>query len=235
MKRILLASIIIFFFFTSPCYCKDYVILTQPDPNLINDDSGADANMTFWDLPLSLQLVTISSLVLALGWKMAAVLIARIKDENNDNRLKILQFIERNPGISVNSVKRDLSLKRGTIRYHISVLKEAGKIVLLKNGNYVSLFKKDQDVLNNLYSRNIEPYLQGITCKKICWLIYENPGITNKEISEELGLTKSAITSHIHKLAENGYLVVEPNGKSKNYYFKENCHPDMIQYFERID
>jgi len=234
MKRILLATIILFFFFTSPCYCKDYVILTQPDPNLINDDSGADANITFWDLPLSLQLITISSLVLALGWKLAAILVARIKDDNNEKRLKILQFIERNPGITVNSVKRDLRLKRGTVRYHISVLKEAGKIILLKNGNYINLFSKDHKVLDNIYSREIEPYLQGITCKKICWLIYENPGITNKEISEELRLARSTISTHIQKLKEFGYLVTEPNGKFTRYFLDENFHPDMVPYFEEI-
>nr|WP_321417486.1 winged helix-turn-helix transcriptional regulator [uncultured Methanomethylovorans sp.] len=202
---------------------------------MITDDSGVDFTISFWDLPLYFKLITISSVFLALGWKIAAILIARIRDEDNENRLKILQFIESNPGITVNNVKTDLSLKRGTFRYHINVLKETGKILLLKNGNYVSLFKKDQDVLNNLYSRNIEPYLQGLTCKKICWLIYENPGITNKEISEELCLTKSAITSHIQKLDENGYLIIEPNGKYKNYYLKENYHPDMIPFFEKID
>jgi len=234
MIKSFIFSISIFSILVIPCY-GEYIVRPHVDSDLITDDSGADFNISFWDLPLYFKLITISSLVFALGWKMAAILIARIKDKNNNNRLKILQFIESNPGITANNIKSNLSLKRGTIRYHINVLKETGKIVLLKNGNYISLFPKDHNILNNMYSRDIEPYLQGVTCKKICWLIYENPGITNKEISEELGLTKSAITSHIQKLAENGYLIVEPNGKSKNYYFKENCHPDMIRYFEKID
>ncbi|WP_177188018.1 winged helix-turn-helix transcriptional regulator [Methanolobus profundi] len=184
---------------------------------------------------MNYQLITIIAIILALGWKLVALLTAWVKkDPKNENRLNILNFIEDNPGSTVNMIEKDLGLKRGTVRYHVNTLKESGKILLFKNGNYVSLFRNGTDLWDKDHKKTIEPHLQGMTCKKVCSLIYENPGITNTEISDTLGITRSAVASHIRTLEDMGCLVIESSGKFKNYYLDAGHHPDKLPFFEKV-
>jgi predicted transcriptional regulator len=171
---------------------------------------------------------------MGLGWKIVAILTAWAKkDPNNKNRQKILQLIEKNPGITVNTIGNDLGIKRGTVRYHVGNLKEAGKILMFRNGNYVSLFKNESALWNKNHGP-IEPHLPGATCKKVCRMIYENPGISNMELCEKLGLSKGTVSSHIKTLDDMNCLEVEMTGKFKNYYLREGYHPDELPLFERI-
>ncbi|WP_340817939.1 winged helix-turn-helix transcriptional regulator [Methanolobus sp. WCC4] len=225
-----------FFFLIFICPCDgNYLIEPNEDSDLITHTDGAEGTDTFWDLPFYFKLITIIAFVLALGWKLVAILTAWVKkDPKNENRLKILNFIEDNPGSTVNMIEKDLGIKRGTVRYHVNTLKDSGKILLFKNGNYVSLFRNGTDLWRKDHKSTIEPHLQGMTCKKVCSLIYENPGITNKDISDTLGITRSAVASHIRTLEEMGCLVVESSGKFKNYYLDTGHHPDKLPFFERV-
>ncbi|MBP1910403.1 winged helix-turn-helix transcriptional regulator [Methanolobus bombayensis] len=195
---------------------------------------GSDTNYSFWDLPLYFKIIAISTIILGLSWKIVALLTAWAKkDSNNKNRQEILSFIENNPGSTVNMIGSDLGIKRGTVRYHVTNLKDTGKILMFRNGNYVSLFR-NKSALWNRNHRHIEPHLPGVTCKKVCRKIYENPGITNMELCEKLGLSKGAVSSHIKTLDDIDCLEVETNGKFRNYYLKEGYHPDELPLFERI-
>ncbi|WMW23212.1 winged helix-turn-helix transcriptional regulator [Methanolobus mangrovi] len=219
-----------------PCYGNPSI---EPyDGNNISVNNYADgAKMTdsFWDLPLYFQIITIVAIILALGWKIVALLTAWAKkDPKNENRLKILNFIENNPGSTVNMIEKDLDLKRGTVRYHVNALKDAGKILLFRNGNYVSMFRNESDLWNKSHGQTIEPHLQGVMCKKVCRLIFENPGITNMELSERLGISKGTVRSHIRTLEDMDCLEVETSGKFKNYYIREDYHPDTLPFFERV-
>jgi predicted transcriptional regulator len=234
MKKSLLIFLSILLLFIIPCY-GDYTIVYHEDENKITDNDGFDTNYSFWDLPLYFKLITIGAIVLALGWKLVALLTAWAKkDPNNENRLNILNFIEQNPGSTVNMIENDLGLKRGTVRYHVNTLKDTGKILLFRNGNYVSLFRNETDLWNRSQRQIIEPHLQGVTCKNVCQLIYENPGITNMDISDRLGITRAAVASHIRTLEDMGCLIIEYSGKFKNYYLDDGYHPDALPFFERV-
>ncbi|MEZ5335130.1 MAG: winged helix-turn-helix transcriptional regulator [Methanolobus sp.] len=199
------------------------------------DSTGADGTHSFWELSPDFQLIAASAIILGLGWKLIAILTGWVKkDPKNENRMKILNFIEQNPGSTVNMIEQDLGIKRGTVRYHVNTLKDTGKILMFRNGNYVSLFRNESAIWNKSHSRTIEPHLQGVTCKNVCRLIYENPGITNKEISEILGLSKSAVASHIRTLEDMGCLIIQASGKFKNYYMAEEHHPDALPFFEKV-
>jgi predicted transcriptional regulator len=104
---------------------------------------------------------------------------------------------------------------------------------MFRNGNYVSLFKNESALWNKNHGP-IEPHLPGATCKKVCRMIYENPGISNMELCEKLGLSKGTVSSHIKTLDDMNCLEVELTGKFKNYYLREGYHPDELPLFERI-
>ena len=198
------------------------------------DSTGFQYKHTFWDLPLYFKIIAAGAIIMGLGWKIVALLTAWAKkDPNNKNRQKILQFIEENPGITVKTIGNDLGIKRGTVRYHVDNLKEAGKILMFRNGNYVSLFKNESALWNKNHGL-IEPHLPGATCKKVCRMIYENPGISNMELCKKLGLSKGTVSSHIKTLDDMNCLEVEMTGKFKKYNLREGYHPDELPLFERI-
>jgi predicted transcriptional regulator len=221
--------------FVVPCQ-GEYSIELHEKTGETTNSKGADAHESFWDTPLKIKVFIISATILALGWKMAALLLARIKkDPNNKNRLEIIEFIENNPGTTVNMIKKDLGLTRGTVRYHVNVLKEASKIILFQNGKNISMFKNESKLWNKKHTQIIEPHMKSKTCKNVCQLIYENPGITNSELSDKMGLVKAGITLHIKNLEKMNCIKIESNGRYKNYYMKDGYHPDEFTFFEKVD
>jgi predicted transcriptional regulator len=233
MKKKYLTLFFLLFFFVSPSFGETSIIF-QEGTAKAPDYTGSDGNDSFFTLPFELKFIALGAIILGLGWKLIALLTAWAKkDPNNENRQRILNFIEKNPGSTVNAIGTDLGIKRGTVRYHVSNLKDAGKILMFRNGNYVSLFRNESALWNKNHKR-IEPHLPGATCKKVCSVIYENPGITNMELCEKLGLSKGAVSSHIRTLEEIECLEVEISGKYKNYSLREGYHPDELPLFERI-
>lgn len=229
-------TVFLFFIFISisPCY-GDYSIGFHEENNEITDSEGAEINLSFWDLPLKLQIVTISVIILALGWKISALLLASIKKyPRNKNRQDILEFIGNNPGATVNQIKKDRGINRGTVRYHVNVLKEAGKIVLFQNGKNISIFKNERKLWSKKHQTIIEPYMKSTTCKEVCKTIYENPGITNAELSRKMKVSKATISLHTKTLENMNCLKLKLNGRFKKYYIKENCHPDDLSFYEKI-
>lgn len=229
-------SLIFLFLLVSiiPCH-GDYLIEYHANPEDIAHIDGAEGTYSFWDLPPYFKIIAIGAVIVALGWKIVAILTAWIrKNPKNENRLKILRFIEHNPGSTVSAIEKDLSLNRGTVRYHVRNLKEEGKILLFRNRNCVSLFRNKSNLWNKSHLQAIEPHLQDATCKRVCRMIYENPGITNMQIADRLEITRGAVTSHVRTLEEMGCLMVEYTGKFKNYYLREEIHPDSLQFFEKV-
>nr|WP_321498003.1 winged helix-turn-helix transcriptional regulator [uncultured Methanolobus sp.] len=219
--------------FTVPC-SGEYSVFFNESPGSFVHNQGAIKDYSYWDLPLYFKIIAAGAIILGLGWKLIALLTAWAKkDPNNENRQKILDFIENNPGSTVNAIESDLGIKRGTVRYHVTNLKDAGKILMFRNGNYVSLFRNESALWNKNH-RRIEPHLPGVTCKKVCRMIYDHPGISNMELCEKLGLSKGAVTSHIKTLEDIDCLEVETSGKFKNYFLREGYHPDELPLFERI-
>lgn len=212
----------------------DYIVYNSSNLDGVRDSSGSDRFYSFWHIPLYFKLLIISTFLLGLGWQIIALLTGWIKkDPDNKNRLKILKFIEENPGSTVNTIEKDLGLKRGTVRYHVSTLKDTGKILMFRNGNYVSLFRNESAIWNQ--KTIIEGHLQDVTCKNVCQLIYDNPGITNKELSEKLGISKSSVAAHIRTLEDMGCLLIRASGRFKNYYLHDQYHPDALPFFEKVN
>lgn len=235
MKKILLFIFLFFLLIIHNCHGEP-TFSPYNSSNVIKNtnNQGSHIYYSFWDLPVKFKIIAIGAVILGLGWKIVALLTAWAKkDPNNENRQRILNFIKKNPGSTVNMIESDLGIKRGTVRYHVINLKDAGKILMFRNGNYVSLFRNESALWNKNHKR-IEPHLPGATCKKVCRMIYDHPGITNMELCEKLGLSKGAVTSHIKTLEDIECLEVETSGKFKNYFLREGYHPDELPLFERI-
>ncbi|MBU4220198.1 MAG: winged helix-turn-helix transcriptional regulator [Euryarchaeota archaeon] len=125
-----------------------------PQKELI-DTTGADATISFWELPLWIKIAYISGIILAsLGlFKVIPIVLARIKNLlENQNRQGIFKYILNNPGCTIAEISDKQEINRGSVKYHIYRLKSEGKITLTK--------------MEKSYGYSRIPELSKITSKK---------------------------------------------------------------------
>jgi len=73
-----------------------------------------------------------------------------LKLQKSELTLKVLEMIEKEPGIWNNSITKKMKINRKTIHYHIKKLTDLGLIYSEKTGNKKKLFlKTDSDYFNN--------------------------------------------------------------------------------------
>ncbi|MHA1477078.1 MAG: winged helix-turn-helix transcriptional regulator [Promethearchaeota archaeon] len=73
-----------------------------------------------------------------------------LKLQKSELTLKVLEMIEKEPGIWNNSITKKMKINRKTIQYHIKKLSDLGLIYSEKTGNKKKLFlKSDSDYFSN--------------------------------------------------------------------------------------
>lgn len=129
--------------------------------------------------------------------------------ENNDknnvntqiisNKDRIYQYIKNNPGAHLRKIKKELDLAMGDIQYNLRVLERLGLIKYRRINIYKHYYVKS--IFGN---RNelVLAVLQQETPRAIIICLLEFPGLSQKEISQNLGLSIPTIKWHISKLFE---------------------------------
>ncbi|MDW7733620.1 MAG: winged helix-turn-helix transcriptional regulator [Methanolobus sp.] len=208
----------------STCFTvsAEYVIVPYSEDldipeELVNRD-GADGTLSFWELPLQLQLVSCFCFLSLSSFgvlKFLPFLLGKIRcNKGNKNRQKILSYVSDNPGCAEIDVLKDLGIKRGTFRYHFGKLELVNILVSVRHGRFVRYFRREYHRVNRISSLN----LKSDTRKNVLETILEKPGMTGVELSSELGLDKSTIYWHLYRLKEDNKIYPEKHGRFKRYY-----------------
>ncbi|MCG2738441.1 MAG: winged helix-turn-helix transcriptional regulator, partial [Candidatus Methanoperedenaceae archaeon] len=134
------------FFFSIVAHAEKggYTVDSYPTQNGPIDTSGADVTISFWELPLWIQIAYISGIILAfLGlFKVIPIVLGRIKNLlENQSRQGIFKHILNNPGCTIAEISDMQKINRGSVKYHIYRLKYEGKIILSKMGKFSRLFQ----------------------------------------------------------------------------------------------
>ena len=231
MKRyITFLSFFIFLIFSTTALSDDggYVVRPHVGGGVGVDSTGADATITFWDLPLRIQVVYVSGIIMAFlgSFKIFPAIISRIKRfVENQNRQNISKYIIDNPGTTKAEISRNLGINRGTVKYHLHKLESDGKIASMKVGKFTRLFKNSSALKND--EKIIASHIRGETSRTLLWTILENPGITNQELAEAFRLDKSTVHWHIHKFLAGDMIKFEKEGRYLKYYVKDDAAVDM--------
>lgn len=100
------------------------------------DTSGSDGLVSFFDLPLWIQLRYLPiALFGGLATFFGTLSVVRRRKENL-HKGDVLTFIKENPGCTAPEVSRGRNLNIGTVRYYIKKLEDEGRIVLAKIGKF---------------------------------------------------------------------------------------------------
>lgn len=199
------------------------------DQGLI-DSSGADATITFRELPLWIQIFYISGILATIFgmFKGIPLVLGRIEYLfGNQNRKTIFEYVSENPGCTIAEASENLSINRGSVKYHIMKLNAERKIATVKTGKFIRLFQnsgvfdKDEKV--------IVSYLRNETSRLLLLSIMEHPGITNQDLAENFNLDKSTIYYHLQKFRNSGIILNVTEGKYNQCFVNPALERDLLK------
>lgn len=200
---------------------------TGPDRGMYSG-GGADATISFWELPFKLQLIYISGLLATSVtlYKFLPLLLGRVRQNcKNQNRDEILEFIIANPGSTISDIGKQLKLNRGTIKYHLKILQMCDKVKCVRKGKSVLLFKNCYKYTDT--EKKIVFFLRNDTGKSILISIFHKPGITNQDLTQMYHLDKSTVHWHINDMYNEGIVDFKNDGKYKRYFINPAIEADL--------
>lgn len=157
-----------------------------------------------------------------------------MNEEPNSNTIKVLQFIQNNPGCHLRYIKREIKMSMGTVQYHLNLLEKQGKIYSEKQNFHkyyfqIGLFEQNQ--------RDILKILNQETAREIIMMILEKTNPTQSEIAARVGIAQASISWHLKRIEETGLVKSIQDGKSKRYKLNipaqqivsimKNYHPNL--------
>jgi predicted transcriptional regulator len=146
MKRyITIISIFIFLIFSTTALSDDggYVVRPHVECGVGVDSTGADATITFWDIPLWIQVYYVSGFLVAFlgSLKIFPAIITRIKRfVENQNLQNIFRYISDNPCTTAAEMSMNLGINRGTLQYHLMMLKRQNRVISYKTRGKIHYF-----------------------------------------------------------------------------------------------
>ena len=141
-------------------------------------------------------------------------LYARVrKDEVLDNSVRYLihGHIIDNPGLHYKALLRELDLSNGLATYHLEVLEREGFIRSVRDGTLRRFYAADVRVPSEarLTPAQVESAIRD--------MVYKHPGISQKQLIEELGLARRVVGYHLHEMVRAGVLVAAQRGRNTVY------------------
>jgi DNA-binding transcriptional ArsR family regulator len=156
-----------------------------------------------------------------LKWTGLAALVplySHISDNeilDDPNRASIYRLIQAEPGISTKDVADRLHLAWGTVTHHLTKLEKRRFVVSKKYGKYRRYFANGQ---GGTEKKDELAVLRLDRTGDVAALIRANPGMSQKAVSEALGVSSSTILWHVKRLEEVRLVTKVREGKIVRYY-----------------
>jgi predicted transcriptional regulator len=137
----------------------------------------------------------------------------RIKKEkvlDNFIRGRVFGHISENPGLRFTELKRKLNLPNGTLTYHLRTLEREGMIKSVVNGTYRVFFPGSYRIPKDFVKLSKAQ-------RMILNVIREQPGISQKKITAETGLSRTTVNRIVHHLHGREIIRLEKGRRTKCY------------------
>jgi predicted transcriptional regulator len=165
---------------------------------------------------------------------VGAVARARNKLDSNDNRNAVFNYITEHPGSTLYEVSRGIVVNIGTVRYHLFILGINHRIAVQKTGQkFVRYFpnsgtySKDEQMIMSLLRRE--------ALRRVIETLMARPGLSNCELSHQLGLPESAMSKYMKELSSKGIIIKErASGGRLAYAIKDEYREKVAIAIKRI-
>lgn len=142
------------------------------------------------------------------------------KDDVLDHfvRGQVYGYIKANPGEHYNSIKKALSLKNGTLVYHLKTLEREEFIKSVADGRFKRFYPKEMKVPEP--SEELVLRMNHIQ-HEILKIIKECPGISQKEIAARIGLSTPTVHYHINIMMSARVISVKRAGRETQCFVED--------------
>ena len=193
---------------------------------------GNSVEVTLWNLPVSVQIdVLMTYLLVSFGLGLGFLGLGKIKNLlENANRRRVYEHLVANPGCTIAAVASELGMNIGTTNYHLNMLEKERKISLDRkgrNGKFVCIYSNG--LARDEQFKKINRYIRNQVSKDVLVVLFENPGITNKRLTEIFGLNKSTVSWHLDRLLTDGIVSVRKDGRNKLYFISDEVNDDLYR------
>jgi len=131
-----------------------------------------------------------------------------------ENRKKIYNLIESNPGLNLSDISKILELKVQLVDYHTRYLETNELITAVKEEGFKRYYISGQ---TGIKDKKMMGVLRQEIPLKIVLFLLEQPHSKHKEILENFDMAPSTLTYHINKLVKNEIIVFEDAQDKKGY------------------
>jgi hypothetical protein len=131
-------------------------------------------------------------------------------------RGQIYGLIRLQPGAHYNFIKQKLDLKNGVLSYHLSTLEREGYVLSEMDGIYRRFYP------NSVKFEVDYPIFLSKLQERIVDFIKSRPGLTQKEVAKELGISTSTANDNIQVLSQAQILALKRDGKRTRCYLVES-------------
>jgi len=234
MKRyIAILSVFIFLIFSTTALSDDggYVVGPHVEDGVGVDSTGADATITFRELPLWIQVYYVSGLLMAFlgSLKIFPVVLSRIKRfVENQNRQKIFKYISDNPCTTTTEISRNLGMNRGTLRYHLMMLKRQNMVTPYKTRGRIHYFLNESTYEDK--EKAVIAVMKNDKHRRIISEILNSGQISHETLAGKIGVSAPTISWHIRRLKEEGIVRAEKDGRHTEY----SVDPLFVGQFEKF-
>jgi len=127
-------------------------------------------------------------------------------------RGQIYGYIQSHPGAHYNAIKQELKVNNCTLSHHLRTLELQGYLKSHRDGTYKRFYPTGQEV----------PRTRGIQLSdlQMCILdaIRQVPGVTQKDIAKNEGITQQSVSYNLRAMVRVGILASERDGVRKRYF-----------------
>lgn len=141
--------------------------------------------------------------------------ISRSEVFENEVRERIFETIRARPGIAATDLARAANVAWGTTIYHLDVLEQTRMVTSVREGRHRRYFLNGQPLEA---SKKAIAILHNPVTADIAERVARAPGITQKELSLQTGMSPQALHWHLTRLANAGMLRKERAGRAVNLF-----------------
>ncbi|UCH88058.1 MAG: winged helix-turn-helix transcriptional regulator [Thermoplasmata archaeon] len=127
---------------------------------------------------------------------------------NLETRNNIFGYIQEHPGCNFSDIKNSFEISNSNVNYHLWVLERENVIFSKYTGFKRNFYSTSYPRMSKTIPDQVE---QGIP-EKIFRLLLEQPGLTQKEIAANLGISESTVSRYIIDLMTENFIRRERDG-----------------------
>ena len=132
------------------------------------------------------------------------ILYTRKSSENSKSRtMQILSYLKEHPGVSETDIVNATGFSRGSVSYNLRKLLEDGRVSKISSRYY------PYDASPSETEVKAEKVLGNKRRQRIFKIILENPGISQKQLSDEMQMPLSTLRWHLGKLEDANLILIE--------------------------